>query len=64
MWDIRKGVLEKYKNLEVFERKFEVDMVLEMIGNILYILFWNIFIFKLKIFIVLYRYFDNYKIVK
>lgn len=64
MWDIRKGVLEKYKNCKVFERKFEVDMVLEIIGNILYILFWNIFIFKLKIVIVLYRYFDNYKIVK
>lgn len=62
--DIRKGVPEKYKNLEVFERKPEVDMVPEIIGNILYTSLWNISIPKPKTAIVPYRHFDNYKTAK
>ena len=62
--DIRRGVPEQYKNLNVFKRKPEVDMVPEIIGNILYTPIWNISIPGLKTPIVPYSHFDKYKIAR
>lgn len=59
--DIRKGVPEQYKNLNVFKRKPEVDMVPKIIGNMLYTTIWNISIPGPKAPIVPYSHFDKNK---
>jgi len=58
--DVRKEVPEKYKNLNVFKRKPEVDMVPKIIGKILYTPQWNISIPEPKTPIVPYSHLDNF----